>query len=139
VYTGHQGRDPNTGTQIADQELTHQNLALAVSCQRGLPVRVIRGSELDSPYAPKSGYRYDGLYQVESYWHETGAAGFRIWRFRLVRQSADPFFPGRRAPLPALLDGSGLLMSRELPQMHKPRFATRPGPRRCNSFPTRRE
>lgn len=43
VYTGHGGRDQNSGKQVLDQELTRQNLALAISCQQGLPVRVIKG------------------------------------------------------------------------------------------------
>lgn len=63
-YTGHGGRDPKSGKQVTNQELIRQNLALALNCQRGLPVRVIRGSNLDSEHAPKEGYRYDGLYRV---------------------------------------------------------------------------
>jgi len=43
VYTGHGGRDEQTGRQVADQRLERGNLALAVSCREGLPVRVIRG------------------------------------------------------------------------------------------------
>lgn len=39
IYTGAGGRDPNTGTQIADQELTGVNLALVVSKLERLPVR----------------------------------------------------------------------------------------------------
>jgi putative restriction endonuclease len=53
----------------------------------GLPVRVIRGARLHSPYAPPAGYRYDGLYSVDEYWRERGRSGFRIWRFRLVKLS----------------------------------------------------
>lgn len=89
IYTGHGGQDPNTRKQIADQELTRQNLALAVSMQRGLPVRVIRGANHESQISPASGYRYDGLYSVESYWHEKGSSGFVVWRFRLVKQKPD--------------------------------------------------
>ena len=37
VYTGHGGRDPNTGKQIADQELTRGNLALAKNVADGRP------------------------------------------------------------------------------------------------------
>lgn len=93
VYTGHGGNDPDTGKQVGHQTLTRQNLALAKSCIEGLPVRVTRGARLDSPYRPDSGYRYDGLYRVESYWSETGRAGFLIWRFRLVRDGAIPPLP----------------------------------------------
>ena len=34
--------------------------------------------------APAQGYRYDGLYTVEDYFADTGADGFRVWRFRLA-------------------------------------------------------
>src|SRR5829696_1829677 len=57
----------------------------AVSKQNGLPVRVIRGSNHDSPYSPPSGYSYDRLYAVEDFWHEVGKSGFKIWRFRLAK------------------------------------------------------
>src|SRR5687768_306879 len=39
IYTGHGGNDPETGRQVADQELRLGNLALAKSCLEGLPVR----------------------------------------------------------------------------------------------------
>ena len=85
LYTGHGGRDPETGRQIAHQTLTRGNLALACNKPSGLPVRVIRGARQHSPYAPEAGYRYDGLYSVDDYWREVGKAGFYIWRFRLVK------------------------------------------------------
>jgi putative restriction endonuclease len=89
-YTGHGGNDPGTGKQIADQELTKGNLALAKNAASGLPVRVVRGSNLDSPYAPSSGFRYDGLYFVENYWHERGKSGFLVWKFHLQRDDVAP-------------------------------------------------
>ena len=58
---------------------------MALNCENGKPVRVIRGFKLDSPYAPASGYRYDGLYDVKKYWSETGLGGFLVWKFALVR------------------------------------------------------
>jgi putative restriction endonuclease len=85
IYTGHGGRDRETGRQIHDQPFSRGNRALALSKQNGLPVRVVRGSNHDSPYSPRSGYSYDGLYAVEEFWHEVGRSGFRIWRFRLVK------------------------------------------------------
>ena len=85
VYTGHGGNDPQSGRQVADQTLTRQNLALAVNATRGLPIRVLRGFGGDPRHSPSSGYSYDGLYYVESYWQEKGRSGFDIWRFRLVR------------------------------------------------------
>jgi putative restriction endonuclease len=85
IYTGHGGRDQNTGQQVSDQLLTRGNQALAISCLEGYPVRVIRGSRLPSPFRPAFGYRYDGLYRVEHFWRETGRSGFTVWRFRLVK------------------------------------------------------
>ena len=86
IYTGHGGNDPATATQIADQSMTEGNLALAVSADEGLPVRVTRGARGDVDHSPASGYRYDGLYYVESYWQEQGKSGFRVCRFRLVAE-----------------------------------------------------
>ena len=85
IYTGHGGRSQVTGQQVADQQLTHQNLALVFNCQREIPVRVIRGQAPQSNFSPTQGYRYDGLYRVENYWQEKGISGFFIWRFRLVK------------------------------------------------------
>ena len=83
IYTGQGGRDITSGKQVEDQELTRGNLALAVSQLRGLPVRVVRGSSHKSPDSPGRGYRYDGLWRVDSHWHERGKSGFLVWRFRL--------------------------------------------------------
>lgn len=95
IYTGHGGRDASTGQQTYDQPFTRGNRALALSKQNGLPVRVIRGSNHDSPHSPPAGYSYDGLYAVEEYWHERGKSGFRIWRFRL-RKIPEEITPGQR-------------------------------------------
>ena len=87
LYTGQGGREPDSGQQIGHQVLTRGNLALATSRVLGLPVRVVRGAGLSSPYSPEKGYRYDGLYTVEDYWRERGRSGFLLWRFRLLRLS----------------------------------------------------
>lgn len=83
VYTGQGGNEPSTRRQIADQELTRGNLALAKSADEGLPVRVVRGDRHPSKFSPQSGYRYEGLFFVERYWHDTGRSGFRIYRYLL--------------------------------------------------------
>ena len=85
VYTGQGGRDQLTGQQVYDQPFSRGNRALALSKQNGLPVRVVRGSNHDSPHSPPHGYSYDGLYTVEEYWHEPGRSGFEVWRFRLAK------------------------------------------------------
>ena len=40
IYTGHGGNDPATGRQVADQELTKQNLAIVRNEDNGIPIRV---------------------------------------------------------------------------------------------------
>jgi putative restriction endonuclease len=85
IYTGFGGNDPKTGEQVADQDLINQNAALSVSCERGLPVRVVRGAKGDPKRSPPSGYRYDGLYRVALYWSEVGRSGFKIWRYELAK------------------------------------------------------
>ena len=102
IYTGHGGRDPTSGRQVADQEFTRQNQALVTSCLQGLPVRVIRGSGHQSAHSPSTGYRYDGLYWVDSYWKERGTHGLIVCRFRLV---SDPSLRGDVSE--HALDGSG--------------------------------
>jgi len=85
IYTGHGGRSNGSKLQVADQTLTKGNKALAISCEKKLPVRVSRGANKRSNFAPAIGYRYDGLFLVTEYWHEKGRSGFNIWRFRLEK------------------------------------------------------
>ncbi len=85
IYTGHGGNDRITRRQIADQELRYSNAALVKSCQQRLPVRVTRGASVRSRFSPPFGYRYDGIYNIEEYWSETGKSGYLVWRFLLAR------------------------------------------------------
>ncbi|RKF05105.1 putative restriction endonuclease [Tenacibaculum lutimaris] len=87
IYTGHGGRSNNSKVQVADQTLTRGNKALAISCEKGLPVRVIRGYNKQSKFSPEEGYRYDGLFLVKDYWRDKGKSGYVIWRFRLEKIS----------------------------------------------------
>jgi putative restriction endonuclease len=98
VYTGQGGRDPNTGRQIADQELVLGNIGLVRSQFDERPVRVIRGAGGEPAYSPARGLRYDGLYQVVDHWHDVGQDGFRIWRFRLVKLEAAAVISDSVAP-----------------------------------------
>jgi putative restriction endonuclease len=84
VYTGQGGRDATTGQQVADQAFVRGNAGLVRSCVEGLPVRVIRGARAHTQFSPATGFRYDGLFRVESYWQERGRSGFLVCRFRLV-------------------------------------------------------
>ena len=65
IYGGQAGFDPNTKQQNEDAELIRGNLALVVSYNKGLPVRVTRGLG-----SRQHTYRYDGLYLVERWWVE---------------------------------------------------------------------
>lgn len=88
VYTGHGGKDEGSKKQVADQEFAAGNAALALSGDQGLPIRVIRGSGGDPEHSPSDGYRYDGIYHVASWWEDTGQSGFRIYRYRVVKDAA---------------------------------------------------
>ncbi|RHZ83652.1 hypothetical protein Glove_89g81 [Diversispora epigaea] len=100
TYTGSGGRDLKgtkkrpknlrTAPQSKNQALTGGNLALKVSCETGNPVRVIRGYKLNNEYAPKEGYRYDGLYKVEKWWEEIGLSGFRVFKYAFKRFPDQP-------------------------------------------------
>ncbi|NUT35708.1 MAG: hypothetical protein HOV79_21850 [Hamadaea sp.] len=85
-YTGHGGRNPNTGRQEADQKPDHPgNAALITSMNSGAPVRLIRGRALKSQFAPASAnYRYDGLYQVTKHWRDLGKEQFTMCFFTLA-------------------------------------------------------
>jgi putative restriction endonuclease len=87
IYTGEGGRDPNTGLQVSDQTLTGGNLALYNHYREGRPIRVSRGSNADSPHAPPTGYRYGGLYRIESVWSDIGRDGYKIWRYKFIKLS----------------------------------------------------
>lgn len=89
VYTGHGGNDSGTGKQIDHQSWKSTgNAGLVVSEIRQLPVRVIRGFNHNSAWSPKTGYRYGGIYFVVEHWEEIGKSGFKICRFKLVKEDA---------------------------------------------------
>ena len=94
LYTGHGGRDPKTGKQIADQQFTLLNKSLAENVSSGQPVRVVR--------KVPGGFSYDGLFSVDAAYDVLGVRGFRICRFELTKLSGaaaktPPYVP---APLP---------------------------------------
>ncbi|KAI9489982.1 PUA-like domain-containing protein [Zychaea mexicana] len=131
VYTGSGGRDKTTGQQTFDQKLEGRNMLLAKCCatrvdaangadagenwRNGVPIRVVRGvksSKHDtSNYAPGEGYRYDGIYKVESYWPSTGYTGHRVWRYLLRRDD--------RAPAPWSLPNGRRLMKQVAPRVFR--------------------
>ncbi|WP_414936251.1 YDG/SRA domain-containing protein [Amycolatopsis sp. cmx-11-51] len=85
IYTGHGGRG-KSGKQVEDQSFTASgNAALVTSSTTGEPVRVIRGADKKSTYAPDSGLRYDGLYRVAEAWRQSGSDGFMVCQFRMMK------------------------------------------------------
>ncbi|MFC1861660.1 YDG/SRA domain-containing protein [Chloroflexota bacterium] len=105
IYTGEGGRDPNSGRQISDQSFTGRNYDLAHNAIIGNPIRVTRGHQLHSPFAPTNGYRYDGLYRIDEYWSEKGRDGFVVWRYRLIRLEGQPSI-GKLESTPPIPPGS---------------------------------
>lgn len=105
VYTGQGGRD-ESGKHVKDQDLARGNLALVKNELEGLPIRVIRGAHKKSSFAPTSGYRYDGLYRVDSHWCETGKSGYKVWRFRLLKIENDTIEAGKTGLSKTLALGS---------------------------------
>lgn len=84
LYTGSGGRDlsGNKRTnkeQSFDQKFESSNKALKTSCERGLPVRVVRSfKEKRSAYAPtdaEQAVRYDGVYKIVACWRNCGQQG----------------------------------------------------------------
>lgn len=89
LYTGQGGQDPKTKKQVKDQVLDKGNLGLVMSKDRGIPIRVIRGSGHKSIYSPKSGYKYDGLYSIDEAFTEKSIDGPWIWRFELRKVKSE--------------------------------------------------
>ncbi|CAK1547040.1 unnamed protein product [Leptosia nina] len=59
----------------------------------GLPVRIVRSYRMLKhfpTYAPKEGYRYDGVYKVVKYYPEKGLSGYNVWKYLLRRDDPNP-------------------------------------------------
>jgi hypothetical protein len=109
IYTGSGGHKSGDRTRELDrdQEWTDfGNQALRKSSETGKPVRVIRGYELDSEFAPWEGFRYDGLYICKRAWKEKDRDGYYyICRYTMERVPDQPplrrrLTVGRYRPLP---------------------------------------
>jgi putative restriction endonuclease len=79
VYTGQGGgvTDPNKADRSPTRSCALGNAGLMKSRVEGLPVRVVRGAHPGSPFAPETGFRYDGLYYVEDAYHVIGKSDSR--------------------------------------------------------------
>jgi len=96
-YTGTGGRPESfssSGPQTSDQTFDHHdNMVLKISTETQRPVRVIRGPNEGSMYAPVSGFRFDGLYRVEKAYMRKGRSGFAICKYELRRLPGQPPLP----------------------------------------------
>ncbi|KAF8151792.1 PUA-like domain-containing protein [Crassisporium funariophilum] len=101
IYTGTGGQEDaysGTGKQVKDQTFEHRdNYALKKSVETQRPVRVIRGANSNSKWAPTRGYRYDGLYIVESAFLGKGKSGYSVCKYRLRRVPGQPPLPVKSA------------------------------------------
>ncbi|KAF8646015.1 hypothetical protein AX16_007440 [Volvariella volvacea WC 439] len=100
IYSGTGGTDDSFSDNpviVRDQSFEHpDNMALKASVSTRIPVRVIRGYKLGSPYAPWTGYRYDGLYRVTKAYMEKNKDGHLICKFELHRRAGQPPIPRRQ-------------------------------------------
>ena len=102
LYTGEGGRPEGSPRQTFDQPFTKGNLDLSKNKITKLPIRVIRGAKhFEKEYAPLGGYRYDGLYYLEDYYPDIGEDGYRIWRYKLVKEINTSLPPSRNPDTPA--------------------------------------
>ncbi|KAG2128195.1 PUA-like domain-containing protein [Suillus cothurnatus] len=84
----------HTREQVCDQQWTNTgNRALLKSFETGEPVRVIRGYELDSEFAPWEGFRYDGLYICKRAWREKNRDGY----YYICRYTMEASLPNDQA------------------------------------------
>ena len=63
----------------------HKIQSLIANLKNKLPVRLVRSYCLSNEYAPKTGYRYDGLYSVAYHWIGVSADNSKCNKFILVR------------------------------------------------------
>jgi hypothetical protein len=86
LYCGTDNKDKNLNQPSPD------TASLLTNYRTKQPVRLFRSHNLDSPFAPELGFRYDGLYDVVSYEDMDAPENKRRrHRFRLVRRAGqDP-------------------------------------------------
>jgi E3 ubiquitin-protein ligase UHRF1 len=99
IYTGTGGQKDaygSTSAQVGDQSFEHKdNAALYRSAETRRPVRLIRGPNPKSDYAPSKGYRYDGLYVVTKACMTEGFRGHKICQYHLKRVRGQPPIPNK--------------------------------------------
>jgi len=104
TYTGSGGKSSEdepasrsniSGPQCSDQTVENRsNKALLISVKTRRAVRVVRGPNPNSPWAPVKGYRYDGLYLVDEKIEDIGEDGFVVIKFKFRRIEGQPPLSG---------------------------------------------
>ncbi|MHA6281109.1 YDG/SRA domain-containing protein [Salinimicrobium sp. CAU 1759] len=95
LYTGEGGNDTSTGKQVAHQSWNSPgNAGLLLSFKNNYPVRVIRGSNHNSKFSPRAGYKYDGLFNIIKADMVLGKSGFKICRYTLRKIGTEVESPG---------------------------------------------
>ncbi|KAK4455890.1 PUA-like domain-containing protein [Podospora aff. communis PSN243] len=98
---------------VKDGEIVHytrvggmKDMQFSLMSLTGKPIRILRGFQLMSGYAPLAGVRYDGLWNLTSYRHhqdeEKGLAHLRITLQRLAGQP--PMKELKKIPRPSQVD-----------------------------------
>lgn len=93
-YCGTRGE--HSGTEGKKGRITKSTQALFNSMEAGSPVRLFRSSKSkgketgDRLWAPKEGFRYDGLYEVVNDGEECLEVETNWWRFTLRRKADQP-------------------------------------------------
>lgn len=112
VYVGGGGR--HRGQNRTAPQSFHQswdnmtNACLKLMCDSQLPLRVVRGPKLKSPFRPHNGgFRYDGLYMVARAYEGKTKQGLRQCLFELKRQAGQAPLPlGAREGAEAEVEGT---------------------------------
>ncbi|KAF7996790.1 hypothetical protein HCN44_002436 [Aphidius gifuensis] len=69
-----------------NHKLNLSNHPMIKSFQNNIPIRVIRSHNLNNEFAPKTGYRYDGIYAISSFWIGlSSSSSKRYLKFSLSR------------------------------------------------------
>ncbi|XP_053981844.1 guanylate cyclase alpha-like [Hylaeus volcanicus] len=72
-----------TGQKYVDEESDID--PLIKNYENQIPVRLIRSYNLLNKFAPKTGYRYDGLYIVTKFWIGVNSDSTKYYKFSLLR------------------------------------------------------
>ncbi|XP_076243586.1 uncharacterized protein LOC143184895 isoform X2 [Calliopsis andreniformis] len=89
-----------TGQKYLDGKSDKDPLTINYECQ--IPIRLIRSYNLLNEFAPKTGYRYDGLYIVTKFWVGLNSDSTKYYKFALMRlngQEPPPWNTKQSSPI----------------------------------------